>query len=225
MYSLALRTDFEERRLGRAWGELQLAVFLLPLGLGQRAREALLQAVQALESAGIGVLHRTGGGFFAGQVGGDNEVDLLLDVVEGKHLVKEHQAGVRYAQFVGSQRGQALDLAYDIVGKEADRAGSERRQAGQARGGVAAEGLLQLGEDVALEGAAARQFAVGSLLIHRDRWPARDDPLVRLDADEGIAADVLATLDGFEQKGFRLLGCYAQEGRDGCFQVRGDRLR
>ena len=143
-------------------------------------------------------------------------MDLFLDVVEGEHLVEEHQAGVGDAELVGGERGQAFDLADDVVGEESDGASGEGWQAREARWGVAAEGGFELGEDVALEGAA---FA---LFLHRDRRPAGDDLLVRLDADEGIAAHVLAALDGLEQEGFGLVVGDAEEGRDGGFQVGGD---
>ena len=101
------------------------------------------------------------GSLLARQIGGDDKVDLLLDVVEGEHLVEEHQAGVGNAQLVHGQRGQALNLADDIVGEESDRAGGERRHSRQARRSVAAERLLQLGEDVAFEGAALAAFFHG----------------------------------------------------------------
>ncbi len=91
----------------------------------------------------------------AGEVGGDDEVDLFLDVVEGEDLVEEHEAGVGDAEFVVGGGGKALDLADDVVGEEADGSGGEGRQAGEAGGFVAGEGLLELVEDVAGEGAAS----------------------------------------------------------------------
>ena len=63
----------------------------------------------------------------------------MLDVVEGEDLVEEHEAGVGDAEFVVGEGGKVLDLADDVVGEEADGAGGEGRQAGQARGGVAGE--------------------------------------------------------------------------------------
>ena len=51
---------------------------------------------------------------------------------------------------------------------------------------------------------------------------ARDHLLIGLDADEGIAADVLAAFDRFEQEGFGLLGGDAEEGGDGRLEVGGD---
>ena len=152
----------------------------------------------------------------ARKVGGDDEVDLLLDVVECEHLVEEHEAGVGNAELVDGERGQAFDLADDVVGEKADRAGRKGRQARQARRGVAAERLLEFREDVALEGPSLATF------LDADGRPAGDDLLVRLDADESVPANMLAALDGFQQEGLGLLGGDAQEGGDRRLQVRGD---
>ena len=51
-------------------------------------------------------------------------------MVEGQHLVKEHEVGVRNVEFVGGKLRKPLDLTNDVVAEEADRAGSERREAG-----------------------------------------------------------------------------------------------
>ncbi len=50
---------------------------------------------------------------------------------------------------------------------------------------------------------------------------AGDHLLVGLDADEGVAADVLAAFDGFEQEGFGLCGGDAKESGDGGLEVGG----
>ena len=77
----------------------------------------------------------------ASEVGGDDEVDLFLDVVEGEDLVEEHEAGVGDVELVGCrERGQTLDLADDVVGEEADGTGGEGRQTGEAGGNVCGEG-------------------------------------------------------------------------------------
>ena len=189
---------------------------MLLAGLGQRAGKALFEALEALERTRVGDRRGVAGSLLSRKVGGDDEVDLLLDVVECEHLVEEHEAGVGDAEFVDGERGQAFDLADDIVGKEADRAGRKGRQARQARGGVAAERLLEFREDVALEGPSLAGFFDG------DVRPAGDDLLVRLDADERVTADMLAALDGFQQEGLGLLGGDAQEGGDRRLQVRSD---
>ena len=106
-------------------------------------------------------------------------MDLLLDVVEGEHLVEEHEAGVGDVEFVGGERGQALDLADDVVGEEADGAGGEGRQPGQAGGGVAGEGGLELGEDVAgrMTGAAPGVDSVmvlpAAVMVRKGRMPMK----------------------------------------------------
>ena len=48
---------------------------------------------------------------------------------------------------------------------------------------------------------------------------AGDHLLVRLDADEGVAADAFAAFDGLQQEGLGLFGGEAQEGGDGGFEV------
>ena len=54
-----------------------------------------------------------------------------------------------------ASRGQAFDLADDVVGEEADGAGGEGRQAGDAGGLVAAERVAKQREDVAFDGVAS----------------------------------------------------------------------
>ncbi len=49
--------------------------------------------------------------------------------------------------------------------------------------------------------------------------PARHDALERREADEGVAAHLLAALDRFQQKALALRPRRAQKGRDRRFQV------
>ena len=118
-------------------------------------------------------------------------------MVEGQHLVEEEQAGVGNAEFVLGQHGQALDLADGVVRKKAHRSGGKGRQPWQARGLVAAERAAQHGEDVALD--LDDLLALGD----GDLAPARDDALEGLEADEGVAAHLLAVLDRFEHESTR----------------------
>src|SRR5260370_23505465 len=78
---------------------------------------------------------------------------------------------------------------------------------------MAAEGLLELLEDISGEGAACAAFLQG------DATPARDHLLVRLDPDKGIAANVLSAFNRLQQEGFGLFGCDSQERGDGCLEV------
>ncbi len=77
-------------------------------------------------------------------------------MVEGEDFVEEHEAGVRHAEVVFGEGGQALDLADDVVGEEADGSGGEGWQGGEPRGVVAVEGIFEEGEDVAFEDASFR---------------------------------------------------------------------
>jgi glutamate dehydrogenase (NAD(P)+) len=78
---------------------------------------------------------------------------------------------------------------------------------------VAAERVAQHGKDVALE--SGRLSALGD----GDLAPARHDALERREADEGVAAHLLAALDRLEQKALALRPGRAQKGRDRRFQV------
>ena len=109
--------------------------------------------------------------------------------------------------------GQALDLAHGIVGKEADGAGGERGQARQPRGLVAAERIAQHGEDVALHVGGLAALGDGDLAA------ARHNALERREADEGVAAHLLAALDRLQQKALALRPGCAQKGRNRRFQV------
>ncbi len=169
---------------------------------GSGSVEALFQLVEALDGAIVG-----GRGIAARDIGRDHEPDLLAHMIEGQHLVEEEQAGVGNAELVFGARGQALDLAHGVVGEEADCAGGERGQARQARGLVAAERVAQHGEDVALE-CAGGLAALGD----GDVAAARHDALERREADEGIAAHLLAALDGFQEKALAL-GARPRAGR------------
>ena len=206
---LRLLDGSEERGLLRARGEAEFAGGFLRAEFRQRLGEALFEAVETAERVGV-----SGLGFVAAEIGGDDEQDLLLDVVEGEDLVEEHEAGVGELQVVGGVDGQALDLADDIVGEEADGSGGEGRQARDAGGLVAVEGVAEEGEDVA--GDFARLAVLGDL----DLVAVGDDAAAGADADVGVAAEVLAAFDGFEEEALGLRRQReAEEGGDGRFEV------
>ncbi len=203
---------FEERAPARAGREAEFAGGLLRAEFRQRLGQTLLEAVETAERVDVGGL-----GLVAAQVRGDDEQDLLLDVVEGEDLVEEHQAGVGEAQVVGGVDGQALDLADDVVGKKADGSGGEGWQALHAGGLVSVEGVAQQGEDVA--GDFARLAVLGDL----DLVAVGDDAAAGADADVGVAAEVLAAFDGFEEEALGFGRGETEEGGDGRFEVGGER--
>ncbi len=132
-------------------------------------------------------------------------------MVEGEHLIEEEQAGIGDFLLVCRFFGHTFDQADGIVGEEADCAGGEGRKVLEASGLVAAEGVTKDGEDVAFHIGGALAFRNGDLVA------AGDDTLVGREADEGIAAYLVAAFDGFEQEALGLLPGGAQEGGDGGF--------
>ena len=181
---------------------------MTPAGFGEGLGEAAFHLVETAEGLGVGAS--------PGEVDGGDKEDLLLDVVEGEDLVEEHEAGVGDVELVGGEGGEFFDEADDVVGEEADGSGGEGRQAGEAGGGVAGEGALEFFEDVTLVGAGALPFPGG------DGVAAGGHAFIGVDADEGVAADVLAAFYGFEEEGLGGVVGDAEEGGDGGFQVCGD---
>ena len=210
---LRLRHGLQERRLRGSRRQLQLSGNPFATQRRQSARQPLFQLVQPLHRALVGPFP-----LLACQVGRHHQVDLLLHMIEGDHLVEEHQAGVRRAQLVLRQRRQPLDLPNDIVRKKSHRPGRERRQPGKPCRFMPAQGPLQLFKDVALKAAAAALLGRWAL-FDRDRRPSRDHLLVRLDADEGVASDALAAFDRLQQKRLRLLCRDPQKCRNGRLKV------
>ncbi len=111
--------------------------------------------------------------------------------------------------------GQPLDLAHGVVGKIANRAGGEGRQAREPRGLVAGERPAQHGKDVVFKAGDFPAFG------DRDLAAPRHDALEGREADEGVAAHLLAALDRLQQKALPLMPGGAQKGRDRGFQVGG----
>jgi len=203
---------FEECGLFCAGCEAEFSFGRAGRELWERLGEALFEAIEA--AVGVGV---SGLGLMAAEIGGDDEQNLLLDVVKGEDLVEKHEASVGKAEIVVGVDGQALDLADDIVGKEADGSSSEGREAGNAGGGVAVEGIAQESEDVACE------FAGFAVLGEFNFAAVRDDAAAGANSDVGVAAKMFAAFDGFEEKALGFSGCEAEEGRNRRFEIGGKR--
>ena len=168
---------------------MSLPVVLGSTDAGKGLVEVPFQASQAADGAVVGL-----GGRIERDIGGDHHPDLLADVVEGEDLVEEQQAGIGDAEFVGGLIGDALDQADRVVSEKADGSGGERRQAWQARGFVAAERVAQRGENVAFNMGGAAALGYGQ------RAATGDDALVRREADESVAAHLLAAFHRFQQE-------------------------
>ena len=114
---------------------------------------------------------------------------------KAKHLIEEHEAGIRDAQIVLRQLGQTFDLAHHVVGKEPDRARGKRRQPSYMRRLLPGQQVLQKRKDVPLQGAGLAS------LVDGNRASAGQDGAIGPDADKGIATHFFAAFHGFEEKG------------------------
>ena len=63
-----------------------------------------------------------------------DDFERLADVVENQHRVGQHQVEVGGAEFVLRMRGQALEVAHDVVSEKTHRAAEEARQLGRLVG-------------------------------------------------------------------------------------------
>ena len=114
-------------------------------------------------------------------------------------------------------RGQALEVAHDVVGEKADRAAEEARQIGRLIGAKTAHLVAQAFErilDRAHFDAATRpyevQAAAPSAQHHRG-----------LRAEEGVASPLLSALHALEQKGV-IAARDLEKGADRRLQVGGN---
>ena len=159
-YSLTFATDLRKAGFEVREVSLSLPCGLLSLLFRKSLCEPSFYLVESADGALVGSFAR-----LACEVGGYDQVNFFLHVVEGQDLIEEHQAGVGNAELVFGDRGQLLDLSDDVVGEEAYCSGGEGRQAGESSGGVSAEGFLQLLEDVSGEGAAFFAFLHGDVAV------------------------------------------------------------
>ena len=125
----------------------------------------------------------------------------VLEVVEDKERVREHEDRLRQALRVGRGRRKPLEVTRRLVRQVADRAAVEPRQARQRYDAEASQLPFDLSQRVAR---ASRRTAQHS---------------IRLRADEAVASQALSPLDAFEQE--RVLPARdLQIGRNRRFQVR-----
>ncbi len=132
-----------------------------------------------------------------------DHLDRPADVVEDDHDVRDQEArGRRGVAFLalGQLHGR-LEAADRVVGDVADSAAGERRQALPVGAGVLGERIAQRREHVAVR-----------------RGVERHRPAAR--AEERVAPDLLAALDGLEQEG-RAAMTQAQERADRRQQIGG----
>ena len=138
-------------------------------------------------------------------------------MIEGEHLVKEHEACVWCVKLIRGERRQTLDLAHHVIAEEANRARSERREAWELRGCMLTQCLLEYVKDVTLKRPAL-------LPLHVGKGAAVGDQLaVGAHADEGVTANAFTALNGLEQKRFGFSSGDTQKRGDRSFQICVDR--
>jgi hypothetical protein len=161
-------------------------------GFAQPRQQLLQPRLGALEGAGnarLGIHHE-------GQLAGK--------VVDDGDLLGEEQEDVGRAELVGFAclRQLRLDVAHRVVAEAADEAAAEARQAGARRQPETRHVLADEGERVAV--VASLGDAVAGQ--HHDVAAVGGDARRCRQADEGITAEALAALHGFEQVGVRAVG-------------------
>jgi hypothetical protein len=140
----------------------------------------------------------------------------LAHAVEGEHRAVEHPDGVVHLHALVVVRAEhGLEPARGLVGEVADRAAGQR---GEAR----APGQFAVPEILAREvgRADSLEHLPLPIALHERVVAAPAHDHLRVRAEEGVARDALAALDGFEQEGVGRSGGHAQESPDRRLQVR-----
>ena len=147
--------------------------------------------------AGLGpaMVERRGGA--VADVGEDNDIERLRDVVEDHEPVVEGEAQVGEATVVGGRVGKILDVADRVVGGIANHAAGERREfgnVGRAEGGHAA---LEFGERIVRfeRLAAAGKACAGD----GDVLSSSLEEEERIGAEKAVTPHLLAADDALKQ--------------------------
>ena len=120
----------------------------------------------------------------------DDQNDLLPHIVEGDHLVEQHQVNILERLAVLDLTSHArFAVAEIIVGKVADKAAGEGRKMHKPRALVGRQDLAQIGGGI-----------VGSELYVACLHHAADtgDLHLRIEAEEGVASPAVVCLCGLE---------------------------
>ena len=192
-----------DRRQEALAGEARLEMRLVHGFGAQRLRiagAAVAQAVGQRVEASAGARE----GLRLARVGMHDQVQPALEVVEHRDFLAEHQQDVGRAELVGIGVGaQArLDVLDALEAEPADQAAAEAGQARQARHRMLGAQAFDLGERV---GHLARLHRL-AVLADSQAVAAEAEDAPGWQADDRIAAEALAALDGFEQVGMRPVG-------------------
>ncbi len=140
----------------------------------------------------------------------------MTNVVESNQAEVEHHDAIVEAHFVGAAGRNIFDQAHHVVSEIADRAADQRGQAGHADGTVAGREPAEKLDGIfggTADAAAGLDGAIGAT-------SAEDFFGIR--SGEGVAGDVLAAFDAFEEKRIFCAVGDAQMRADGREQVGGE---
>jgi hypothetical protein len=175
-----------------------------------------------LTEAGLEAFEFGAGGHFAiggGVVLGD-EADTATGVVEDEDGVADEEEGVFEAEGIGVVVGEFFETADEIVGEDADGSSDEARAVGEDFAGESGgeglekvEGVFAIGESV-LTG-------FGSLADRGVALAGAEDG-AGADADEGVAGELFAAGDAFEEEGVGLVVGEFPVGTQRGFEIGGE---
>jgi hypothetical protein len=157
-------------------------------------------------------------GTLARNVGGGDDVNLMAQVIESQHAIEEHQHTIGQGKIVLGVLADSFQLANRVVGDVANGTGGETWQFRERRWMMLPEQLFQDWQHGTLA------LFARLTTFQQEILPTGPHLQVRTRPEERVAADLLAALDGFEQKSVRLIGGDGEKGRDWCQQVGRDRL-
>ncbi|MDT4829051.1 hypothetical protein FQZ97_624610 [compost metagenome] len=152
-------------------------------------------------------------GIGLGRVGEDDGVHLAGQVVEHHHGVGHHQQDVRVAQRVRVRalRQALLDVAHAVIAEVADQPAVEARQPRQGRYAVAVLELFDEGQRVF----AFEMLGLDAVDLDARRVAVDPQHGAAGQADDRVAAPLLAALHGFEQVGVGTVGQLQVDGQRG----------
>ena len=162
-----------------------------------RAAQQFAPVIQTLLGAGIGALHRW--------VHQGDQVQPPRQVVEHHHILGHQQQDVRVVHRVGigAARQFGLDVADGVVAEIADQATDEARQTlAGSRHPITGLELLNPGQRVR----AVQRFDDLAGVLDGYTLATHPDDLAAGQADDGVAAPLLAALHRFEQVAVRRVG-------------------
>ena len=152
-----------------------------------------------------GIFVGVGRAFRVFQNGVDQNRDRLLHAVKNQKLVGDEEIHHRRFQFIVRRaRHDGFDVVDEFVADEAQRAAGEARQARHGHRAIFFHHALDDFEAVLHVLADDGAFRDAAVFDHLDVLAVLPDDRARIAADERVAPEMFAALDGFKEKRFAL---------------------